>query len=313
MAFAHKEGVHSDKEIELAVKDIEDVYKQVKSSGYNPTPPPGMTGIFGSVGSGKTLLAVLFAMEWYRRGLDVYYTSTTGLRFGIPLSSDVQELYTFAQGINNAILIVDELQSYINKYSQNAMSAVMFTESLASLRKNGVHVIYTAQDSHQASVPIRKNTTSACFPRITPAYRKNKRGARKPRYRRIPGAHDFCKLLVQELSGPNALSFTDPPNHLMMFKGLPPPRPTLRRWRPPYDRMVQASKLYNTMEQLDFAARIAVNAESLREHVGGKKRALQGGVEIGSVPSRGGRGEAMTKAIDDLASLFDNPETFAGL
>ena len=160
---AEDEGdIHSEKTIEEAVDDIQSDHLHAKDTRRPEHPGGGMTGIFGRMGSGKTLLAVTWLSLLYRTGTRIFYTPTAGLRFGTP--TDLKDLYTIAVKHRHSVIFIDELQSYINKYGQNATSSVMFTESLAALRKNRVHVIYTAQHDSQASISMRYNTDRAWYP-----------------------------------------------------------------------------------------------------------------------------------------------------
>ena len=44
------------------------------------------------------------------------------------------------------------------------MSSVMFTESLAALRKNRVHIVFTAQSSHQVPLALPLQRFSGMVP-----------------------------------------------------------------------------------------------------------------------------------------------------
>lgn len=262
--------IHSEKSVAEAVAEIEAEHEYARDSRRPEHPGGGMTGIFGRMGSGKTLLAVTWLSLLYRTGTRIFYTPTAGLRFGTP--TDLKDLYTIAVNHRHSVIFMDELQSYINKYGQTATSSVMFTESLAALRKNRVHVIYTAQHDSQASISMRYNTDRAWYPIQSGSVKRLPRRAgrrwnRKPKWDRVSGRHTFCKLLVSELSG-NALSFTEAPDHLHIRLKMPTPMPRFRRFRPPYQDVFEASKLYNTLEQIDFGARWRVDSKAMKEHVG---------------------------------------------
>ena len=83
----------------------------------------------------------------------------------------------------------------------------------------------------------------------------------------MPGRYDFCKMLVWELEG-NALSFNEAADHLHMRMNWPVPLPKARPFRPAYKDMEMASKLYDTLAELDFGARLRTNAQSMKEHIG---------------------------------------------
>lgn len=291
--------VHSQTAKEKALEDLERMRAEFLDSGRRPPHPGGgVTGTFGAMGSGKTLLVATWLCALYARGVDVKWTSTAGLRFGEPIE-DLEELFAIAKDQRNVVIFIDELQSYLNKYSSNATSAVMMTESLAALRKNRVHLIYTGQHDSQVYSAMRYNTTKAWYPRQS-TYRKlphRKRvpvWKRKDRYEKVSGKYDFCKLQVWELDG-NALSFTEAPDHLHMRMRWPVPMPKARVFRPAYADVEMASKLYNTLEQLEFGARWKVNAEIMKDHIG---------VLTGS-----GRGR--NKGDDDVIDLSQHPEMAA--
>ena len=199
-------------------------------------------------------------------GIPVFFGSAAGLRFGEPLdiANNPSLLYAFAIKARRCILFLDELQSYINKYSQNATSHVAFTESLAGMRKNKVHVIYTAQADSHCSQPIRVNTGHALYPSQQKGYWwQHPANRRMKKWRSFPGKHDFCKLVVWEMYG-NALSFLEEPSFLQRRMGWTIPKPKVRRWNAPYNEVFEASKLYNTLEQLDFGARWRAKSEDVK-------------------------------------------------
>ncbi len=263
--------------------------KAIDSNARKPHPGSGVTGIFGAMGSGKTLMAVSWLKGLYERGVRVAYGSASGLKFGEEV--DLNDLYTLAKNYKNTIVFLDELQSYVSKYSSTSTSAVFMTESLAALRKNGIHIVFTAQTDMQVFAALRPNVTRAWYPRKS-TYRKVPRKRGKPRwgkrdnYVRVPGKYDFCKLLVWEMVG-NPLTFTEPPDHLHMRQRWVTPMPRCRAFRPAYKDVFEASMCYDTLAELDFAARLRATSDDLREHIG--------------APVRGGR----RKQKDDDSDFVD--------
>ena len=240
-------------------------------------PPFGLTAVIGTKGSGKTLTAAWLARVQYQRGVEVFYTPTTGLRFGVEIAnvktdeeSALNELYAFAIGKKNCVVVIDELQVYLNKWGQNAMGHQLFIDGLAALRKNGIHLIYTCQHDGQISSDLEVETTCAYFPRKMPYKeiadpRKRRRTYRPPEFEGIPGKYNDLKIQIDALSGPTALSFNHSPNKLMMFEGRSLPRPKRERFRIPYQDAVETALLYNSWSELQVGARFKSSAKKVRE------------------------------------------------
>ena len=284
----------------------------VDTKASKPHPGAGVTGIFGPMGSGKTLLAVAWLKALHEQGIRIASGAAAGLKFGEEV--DLNDLYTLAKNYKDAIVFLDELQSYVSKYSSTSTSAVFLTESLAALRKNGIHIVFTAQSDLQVFAALRPNVTTAWYPRkstykrIVPK-RGKPRWGRKDKWIPIKGKYDFCKLLVHEMVG-NPLTFTEPPDHLHMRHGWKTPMPRTRAFRPSYADILEASMCYDTLAELDFAARLRTNRDDLREHIGvedkpkgkGKKKDGNSVVDRGQDPELFRRFEAAIQ-MDDLSSL----------
>ena len=91
-------SVHSKAAEKRALEAVQAEHKAALDSGaIPPHPGPGITGIFGKVGSGKTLLQNGYLSILHRKGVQVIATPTAGLRFAEAV--ELEDLYALAMNI----------------------------------------------------------------------------------------------------------------------------------------------------------------------------------------------------------------------
>lgn len=239
-------------------------------NGGRPVKPPfGVTVIIGEMGCGKNLVATEFCARNYMRGVEVYSTSSAGMRFGkkLDISRGAKDIYAFGKSIKAAILLIDELQLYFNKMRQSNTSAVYFVESLAGLRKQGIHVLITAQDDNQLAGSVKRAVTTALFPQPMAYLPRVSRFGKRLAPTRRRGRRKWALLKVETLEGRRALWFGDPPNALQMVRGRQPPMPVTRTYYPDYKKIVLSAALYGTHAELEVGAHDLVDSKELKQAI----------------------------------------------
>lgn len=237
------------------------------------SPEHSTTAIIGSMGSGKTALACRMLSQKYMQGYDVYSTSESGFRFGRVIELDeLPYLFTLGSSFRECYFFIDEITVYHNRFRQMSSAQVMLDQSLAALRKNKIHLIYSAQKEHLIAGNLRDETRHVFNPYPAPFRRMRRKRGRKWEYRNIavPGRVKELKITVGVLRGERTLSyFEDRATTLMRLIGKHWTRPKMTFWRVPYVEMAMAASLYDTYAALNIGASMRVNADHIRQAMDG--------------------------------------------
>ena len=98
--------------------------------------------ISGKKGDGKTTLGVYIAAELYARGYNVFHNVSA--QFGYRV--DIMDVYRLGKSLpENSVLIIDEIHSMLNRYSQSSIRERNAVAGLALLRKKQVGIIGISQ------------------------------------------------------------------------------------------------------------------------------------------------------------------------
>lgn len=238
-----------------AVADkLEDTHRAAQRANGGPTPaPPGCVGFIGGVGSGKTIIANSLCITMYAAGRDVYWTTAAGLAYGIPfnLKEDPRALTRFGNRIENAVILVDELQSYINPYRAMSKANVEFLNSMAGIRKQGCMLVYTTQ--LQANIPktVRRSTTQAHWPYLKLGASRTIEGETRTTPNQS-GQWDHGKYALRSLFGPNCLTALEEEDAMQTHFGIGAAKPTKSESEVDYATLITSGMLYNTLAKIDI-------------------------------------------------------------
>lgn len=119
-------------------------------------------GLIGRMGTGKTLSAVRYAYNYYRKGYTVY----SNIKLNFPHHFiGIQELVDYANANINfekSVILCDEMHAMLDSRSANSKKNKILTHLIVLTRhlgkKGGCHVIYTSQFLHQVDKRLRSNT-----------------------------------------------------------------------------------------------------------------------------------------------------------
>lgn len=238
-----------------AVADqLEDTHRKAQAHNGGPTPaPPGCVGFIGGVGSGKTIIANSVCVTMYAAGHDVFWTKAAGLAYGTPfdLKNDPKALTSFGNRIENAVILVDELQSYINPYRAMAKANVEFLNSMAGIRKQGCLVIFTTQ--LQANIPktVRRSTTQAHWPYLKLGISRTVEGESRTTPAQT-GQWDHGKYALRSLFGPNCLTALEEEDAMQTHFGIGAAKPAKQETTLDYATLITSGMLYNTLAKIDI-------------------------------------------------------------
>lgn len=237
-------------------------------------PAHSTTAIVGSMGSGKTALACRILSEKWMQGYDVYSTSESGFRFGNVIElADLPYLFTLGSSFRECYFFIDEITVYHNRFRQMSSAQVMLDQSLAALRKNRIHLIYSAQKEELIAGNLRDETRVVFNPYPAPFRRVRRRLGRKWEVRQVPlpGRVKELKISVGVLRGERTLTyFDDRATTLMRLLGKHWTKPKMTFWRVPYAEMSFAAALYDTYASLNIGASMRVSADNVRDAMDGR-------------------------------------------
>ena len=229
------------------------------------------------MGSGKSNLAAMLLSRKWMEGFRVYASADAGFGFGFPLPGGgddaLAKLYAFAvqEEMRDCYIFIDEIGVYLDRFAQNALVHRAFVQSLAALRKNGVHLVYAAQADSQLAASVRAPTTTAFYPydlvqlAVRPKRRRTRRQRRRREYIDRPGRYSHFKRGLTVLKGTKALTWDEVPTRAMILQGKEYARPKMYQGILPYEHLVFAAGAYNTFSELQIMAAQGIDAKKLRE------------------------------------------------
>ena len=140
--------VDEDEFLDLAVQDSQAAFTEHK--GWFPE--EYVVGITGHRGSGKSLLLARYLLTALRAGFKVF----TSLilypeKFGItnkPLPIDLELLVSFSQELQDAVVGIEELDTWVEKKRTMSTSSILVEKWLRQMRKRGLKVIFTNQSPY---------------------------------------------------------------------------------------------------------------------------------------------------------------------
>ena len=119
--------------------------------------------ISGEKGSGKTTFASALALKYYRSGFHVI--SNVSLLYGHHLESAV-DLYAFSRMLPaRCVVVIDELQQILGKYSMATSKAQSFIGGLAELRKKRISVIAITSQEGEINPSFLHEVDRTYYPR----------------------------------------------------------------------------------------------------------------------------------------------------
>ena len=132
-----------------------------------------ITGIVGFGGSGKTLLAVIFAEALKKKGFKVCtnITSYKNLDYNmerelIPLTKKQSEIILSGEEAPKILVIADEIQQYIDSRNSQSLTNKRLTQKFFQLRKYKMDFIYTLQYLSSVDIRLRRITQYYILPKF---------------------------------------------------------------------------------------------------------------------------------------------------
>jgi hypothetical protein len=118
----------------------------------------------GRRGAGKTLTMIKDAYNYYQSGWKIY--SNIGLNFPYEYmtSDDMLEIDEDSP-INNAVLVIDEIQTMIDSRRSSSTKNVEFSYFVQQIRKRNVLILATTQFSGTVDLRLRQHVDVLAKPR----------------------------------------------------------------------------------------------------------------------------------------------------
>lgn len=208
----------------------------------------------GEPGAGKGLVSTWRAWRLGMMGVRIVSTQSAGLLFGTVVTpDDASSIYSLTSANPNSHVIVDESQSWFNKWDQNSARGQNVAEEIVGRRKSGVSLDVTMQQDRMAPQFLRFEVDAVEFP--TRSLYKRVGDGESEKVVPVPGEYDFAKMGAYRAYGRGVMSFRDGPSLLDFVLQRPLKVPDVRWFWYPYDELVEASKLYYTLEAMDVGAR----------------------------------------------------------
>ena len=239
---------------------------------YLRIPAYGVHLMAGEMGEGKTLVAAWIGRHFRRRGWNVF--STAGFLFGQRLS--LVEAYSFPEKVTpGAFIFVDEVHTYVDRFSSNSVRSRTFGQSSTAMRKEQITCLGASANSHMVGWEYRGATECVLVPRRW----------YPPRGRKLR-APPFCHLGLSKLF-PFPYKRKD---QLLLDAGLVRGNERLiARWRPAPTELMAAAMLMDSFESVTIGENFDLGAAAMKEErQGGGAPARAGGGEDG--PGGGLRG-----------------------
>ena len=120
-------------------------------------PDSRVMGLFGDRGSGKSACMAHIGNMKRRAGKNIfYYPPAYGLNIGEPMSPS--ELAQVPDKLNNAVVLIDEIQELLSKYKQNTIASAQLMSFFRQVRKRGVDVVFTSNDPSNINKHVADQT-----------------------------------------------------------------------------------------------------------------------------------------------------------
>ena len=253
--------------------------RSVEERGGYRTPKFGMTAIIGEMGCGKTSVASWLLTRKYMQGYQLYATADAGFAIGNEISmaaGNLHEFFAFAANdqFRGAYIFIDEIGNYLDRFAQNSITHRGLMASMwAGLRKFQCHIVFTAQSDMLLSDQLRSLVKHVLYPEHSPGIWGRKRGEKRGEFHRRAGKYSDFKRGVWELKGEKALTFDQKPNVLMQIKGVRYPKPRRRFFQVPYQQMIFACAMFDTLADLVIMPGTEITAQEQKERGFKQRRA----------------------------------------
>jgi hypothetical protein len=120
-----------------------------------------IVGIFGNLGSGKTLSLVYYAvLNKYKHGKDIYSNIDLAISH-----YRIRSLDQF-RAMHDGFAVMDEIWKFCDARRSSSQANKLITEILSASRKRGMDIGYTAQYFKSADIRLRSVTDLFAMPRI---------------------------------------------------------------------------------------------------------------------------------------------------
>lgn len=131
----------------------------------------GLTGIFGTLGMGKTLTMTRYGFlrkvsELMNGNNSFRVISNYDLSYSdMILDSDaVDNILQNEQNLSNSILLIDEMPAFLDSRESSSKKNKMLTNFIRHTRKLSVELVYTSQFFDLVDIRLRKFTDIFMFP-----------------------------------------------------------------------------------------------------------------------------------------------------
>lgn len=127
-----------------------------------------MMDIIGETGSGKTLLAVILGIGYYKQKLNCKIISNMKeLKQNNFYANDINDVLKITlDKKQNYVFIADELSVFLDSRSSANKTNKEATHYFLQLRKLNINLIYTEQSFGMTDLRVRKNTKIFLFPEV---------------------------------------------------------------------------------------------------------------------------------------------------
>ena len=120
--------------------------------------------VSGPKGSGKTTLAAALALKFYLRGYNV--CSNLSLLYGHVIEGDATSIYAFAAKLPpRTVIVLDEVQQLLSRYSMASIKSQTFIGGLAELRKKRISIISCSSQEGELNSTFKYELDRVYYPR----------------------------------------------------------------------------------------------------------------------------------------------------
>ena len=209
-------------------------------------PDSRVMGLFGDRGSGKSACMAHIGNMKRRAGKNIfYYPPAYGLNIGEPMSPS--ELAQVPDKLNNAVVLIDEIQELLSKYKQNTIASAQIMAFFRQVRKRGVDVVFTSNDPSNINKHVADQTDY--YYRLIMKTDPRCKGLGMHRPARYPGDPEECRDMVIGSAYDAQGRYSDN-NHMPLFKTI-------------ITHIHRYYRLYDTTSIADPADLLTINKHSL--------------------------------------------------
>ncbi len=124
-------------------------------------------GIFGGLGTGKTLSLVILALMYKKEGYKIYTNMSNSL-FADYSMENFFSLYLNPQTIDNEpkLLAIDEMHIYLNSRESMSIQNKIITSLIFQSRKRNIDIAFTTQRIKNIDIRLRDLINIYIFPKI---------------------------------------------------------------------------------------------------------------------------------------------------